>query len=97
MPKPNSYDIGDGVRLKATFTLSSVNTDPTAVKLKVKDPSGNIDIYTYALAQITKSAVGKYYKDIFVDESGEWFYRYEGTGTIEAADERKFIAEVSEF
>ena len=97
MTHPNSYDIGDGVRLKVTFTVNAVNSDPTTVTLRVKDPSGNIDVYTYALVQVTKSAVGIYYKDIFIDESGEWFYRWEGTGAVEAADESYFDVDVSEF
>jgi hypothetical protein len=74
-----------------------VNTDPTAVILKVKDPSGNIATYTYALSEITKSATGVYYKDISIDEDGEWHYNFTGTGTVETADETSFEVEHSEF
>ena len=94
---PTVYDKGDKVRLSATFSVSGVNSDPTAVVLKVKDPSSNIATYTYALAEITKSATGIYYKDISIDESGEWYYRFEGTGAVEAADESRFIGDESEF
>lgn len=96
-PNPNYYDIGDRVHLTAVFTISGVDSDPTAIALMVKDPSGNIATYTFALVQITKSAVGRYYKDISIDESGDWFYRWEGTGAVEAADEASLIGEVSEF
>lgn len=94
---PTTYDKGDRIRLSASFTSNSVAADPTAVVLKVKDPSGNIATYTYALAEVTKSATGNYYKDISIDESGEWYYRWEGTGAVEAADESRFIGDESEF
>jgi hypothetical protein len=82
-----TYDIGDVVRLTGTFTVSSTNTDPTTITLKVKDPSGNTATYTYALAQVTKSAVGIYYYDLAIDEAGIWRYEWTGTGTCQAVAE----------
>jgi hypothetical protein len=93
----NTYHIGQKVRLTATFTALGVNTDPTTVTLKVKDPSGVITPYTYALAQIIRSAAGIYYKDISIDEAGDWYYNFTGTGTVEAADETFLSAEESQF
>jgi len=78
---------GDCPRLQCYFYVSSSLTDPSTVTLKVEDPSGNIDTYTYALAEITKSSTGNYYKDVTVDEEGTWKYRWAGTGTVVAADE----------
>ena len=86
----NVYKKNQSVRITGTFTVSSVNTDPTTITLKVRDPSGNIATYTYALAEVTKSATGVYYKDITTDESGQWFYNWIGTGTVAAADEDYF-------
>ena len=82
-----TYDIGDIVRLTGTFTVSSVNTDPTTITLKTKDPTGNVDIYTYALSQITKSATGIFYKDISIDEAGTWRYEWTGTGAVATVEE----------
>ena len=96
-PNPNTYEIGDKVRIKATFTVSGVKTDPTTITLRVKSPSNVISIYTYALFEITKSATGMYHKDISITESGEWFYRWEGTGAVETADEAYLVVENSEF
>lgn len=93
----NTYDKGDKVRVQATFTVSDVNTDPTTVTLKVKNPAGVTSTYTYALAEITKSATGIYYKDLSVDDDGIYHYRFEGTGTCEAASEHKFEVRKSEF
>lgn len=93
----NSYDINDLPRTTATFTVSGVATDPTTVTLKVKDPSGNTDTYTYALSQITKSSTGVYYKNIPIDEAGDWWYRWEGAGAVVAAYEGYFRVRRSQF
>jgi hypothetical protein len=93
----NTYDKGDSVRLKCTFTVNSVNTDPTTITLRVKDSDGTIAVYTYAGGTITKSAVGIYYKDVTVSNDGIWYWRYEGTGTVIAAGESSFIVRPSEF
>jgi hypothetical protein len=93
----NTYDKGDAVRLKGTFTVSSVATDPTTVTLKVKDSDGTISTYTYALAQITKLSTGIYYKDVTVSNDGLWYYRFEGTGACIAAGESQFEVRRSEF
>lgn len=83
----NLYSKNQTVRITGTFTVSGTATDPTTVTLKVQDPSGNEDTYTYALSQVTKSAVGIYYKDLALDEVGRWFYAWVGTGTVAAGDE----------
>jgi len=92
-----SYDRGDVARVTVTFTLAGVDTDPTAVTLKVKDPSGNIASYTWALGTVTRSAAGIFYKDISLDEAGEWFYRFEGTGAVESASEANLFVLEGEF
>lgn len=97
MTHPHYYDKGDKVHLTAKFTVGGVLTDPTAVICEVKDPSGNVDSYSLAGGTLTRSSLGLYYKDISIDESGDWFYRWEGTGAMEAAEETNFIVEVSEF
>lgn len=81
------FTVGNEVRLSCAFTVNDVATDPTTVTLQVTDPSGNVDTYTYALAQLTKSVTGAYYKDVSVDEFGFWKYRWVGTGTCAAAVE----------
>lgn len=93
----NTYDIGDQVRVTVTFSVGGINTDPTTITLKVKDPSHNVDTYTYALGQLVKSATGIYYKDISIDEAGIWHYRFEGTGAVISADEDYFQVDYSAF
>jgi hypothetical protein len=93
-----TYDIGDVVRVTCTFTNGAgANTDPTTVTLKVKTPAQVTTPYTWALGTVTRSAVGIFYKDISLTMSGEWFYRFEGTGAVESAEEANILVEASEF
>jgi hypothetical protein len=75
----NAYPPGNRVRLQATFTVAGVNTDPTIVTLNVKDPTGTVTPYTYALGGVIKSATGIYYKDVDMDAEGVWEYGFLGT------------------
>jgi len=93
----NTYDIGDGVRVSIAFTVDDVATDPTTVTLKIKDPTPTTTTYTYALATVTKGSTGNYYKDITIDASGTWYYRWTGTGTVVAATEDYFEVRLSQF
>lgn len=89
-----SYISGDAITLTATFANSAgTATDPTAVTLQVKDPSGNVDLYTYSLAEITKSGTGVYTKTISLDEAGWWFYEWQGTGTVAKVHNGKIYVE----
>ena len=93
----NVYDVGDSIRLAASFNIKNVLTDPSSVTLKVQDPSENEDSYTYGAAQITKDATGQYHKDITLDEVGTWYFRFEGTGAAVAAGEGNFEVRATEF
>lgn len=83
---PNYYP-GSSARLQCSFYVSSALTDPTTITLQVMAPSGTTTAYTYALAQVTKSGTGVYYKDVTFDVEGTWKYRWVGTGTCIAATE----------
>lgn len=86
-----TYDIGDQVRVTATLTdLAGTATDPTAVTLTVRKPDGTSTSYTYGAGTVTKSATGVYYKDVDVDQAGEWNYRWTGTGALVVAEEGQF-------
>jgi hypothetical protein len=93
----NTYDVGDGIRLKAQFKVTGSFVDPTIIDLEVRDPLGSIDYYYYASGTIFQEAVGKYFRDIFVNRSGQWWYRWASTGTVLASDEAYLIVERSVF
>jgi len=83
------YDIGDSIRVTCTFTnLAGANTDPTAVKVTVKDPSAHETKYVYGTdPEVVKSATGIYYIDVTIDEQGRWWFRWDATGALTAAVE----------
>lgn len=80
--------------LTNTFTVAGVPTDPTAVSLVVTDPTQVATTYTYAAAQIVKTAVGIYAKDIPCSIAGTW--TYEWIGTVLASDVAAGTWEVQE-
>lgn len=91
-----TYDKGDLLRATGTFTnAGGTATDPTTVTLKVKKPGVATATYTYAGGTVTKSTTGVFYKDLSLDTVGWWFYRWEGTGTVEAAVEGWFEVRAS--
>ena len=91
----NTYDIGDSTRFQSVFTVDGTAQNPTAVFLFVKRPSGTTD--SYVTGDLTNSATGTFYLDDTLDETGIWYYRFESSGTVIAADEGSFIVERSEF
>lgn len=92
------YVIGDGFRLKATFTVDDVVTDPTTVTFKLKDPDGLITTYVYGVnAEVVKVSTGIYYIDVTVSKALTWFYRIVGTGAVIAATEGTFVGLQSQF
>jgi hypothetical protein len=87
------YDVGDGIRITATFTdLSGVVADPSAVVFKVKDPKGTVTIPSTA-----KDSTGTYHADLTLTRPGTWLYRWEGTGAVQAAIEGTISVKVSNF
>ena len=82
------YHEGDTLRLQCSFTISGTLTDPSTVSLLVRSPTATASTtYTYALAEVTKSTTGIYYKDVPFSIEGTWHWRWVGTGTVAAADE----------
>ena len=94
---PNTYDKEDLIRLTGNFAISSVLTDPLAVTLQIIAPDRAAGTYTYAGGQVTKSATGIYYRDISLDQVGRWDYRFEGTGTVQAAADGMFLVRRTDF
>ena len=93
----NTYDINDVARLSSAFTADGTATDPTTITLTVRTPAGVEASYTYALAELTKSSAGVFYRDQDCTESGTWYYRFTGTGAVKAAGEAAFVVRRSQF
>ena len=90
----NAYDIGDVVRLRASFTNSGgAAVDPSSLTLQyqiVKPVAGPLVALVYGVNSIVRAGVGEFYHDLDVTSAGEWRYRYNGTGLNAAAAEGVF-------
>ncbi len=86
------YLIGSLVRLLAEFKdADGVLMDPDEVKIRVLDPSGNQTTKVYLTdAEVIKDADGMYHYDLDASAAGTWAYRWEGSGTGQAAAEHTF-------
>lgn len=91
-----SYDKADLITLSATFkNAAGTLTDPTAVTLRIMDPRGQI--VTYSGGAIIHDSTGLYHMDFSTHSlHGTWWYRFEGTGAIQAGGEKSFVILSSE-
>jgi len=97
------YDIGDLIRLRATFVSTDLVTPADASTITFLTLSGAGTVASYQFTggagggSITRAATGAYYKDITVDVYGPWSYRAIGTGGVQAAEEWQFTVDQSKF
>jgi hypothetical protein len=59
------------------------------VTLRIKQPDATIVVHNYP-GDIMRDGTGAYHYDLAIGESGDWYYRFEGTGAVEAASETLF-------
>lgn len=87
------HHIGSTIRLQATFRNSAGTlTDPSTVVARLLDPRG---AETTPTAQ--NASTGVWYFDTTPTIAGTWFYRFEGSGTVEVSNERSFTVLESKF
>lgn len=87
----STYDIGDTLRLSATFTLNSTNTAPTAIYLYYQAPGSTTVEYSYGGGTVsTGTGTGVYQKDITIATAGTHHYRWQGTGAVATAEQSSF-------
>ncbi len=93
----NVYAKDSLVRVSSEFTVSGTDTDPTTVKCFYKDPNGVVTTLTYGIDNaLVKDSTGKYHVDIFTSVVGNWWYRFEATGSVIAANEAEFVISLSQ-
>lgn len=94
-----TYDRGDSVRITAEFrSLSGTLTDPTTVGFKLRSPRGTVTRLEYNVDPgVVRDGVGIYHTDVDLYLPGTWCYRWEGTGTLQAAEEGTIVVEKSYF
>lgn len=83
------YEVGQTVRLTATFQVSGVSTDPGSVTFQTRDPNGTQTNYTTSSGVVHDSA-GVYHLDVSPTIAGAWGYRVVGTAPVATAHEDSF-------
>ncbi|MDL1909699.1 hypothetical protein FBQ81_03245 [Chloroflexi bacterium CFX6] len=85
------YKRGQKVRCSVEFRVDGILTDPTTVSAKVKSPSGTVTTYVYLTdAALVRDSAGAFHLDVVALLSGQWHFRFEGTGTCTAVEESVF-------
>ena len=88
MPTISNFISGDTVRFSVTFSVSSVNTDPTTVTFRTRNANRVVRSFTYLTdAEVVRSAVGQYRIDLQLDLPGEHWFRWESSGIAPGASE----------
>ena len=88
---------GQLVTLKCTFTVNGVKTDPDAITLSVKAPSGDVTTLTLADEEITRIQQGEYAGFVTVDEVGRWKFRFVSSGECNAVGVGEFDVHATGF
>ena len=90
----NQYDVGDVIRLTATFVDSAgAAVDPSSVYAWhqiIKPALSDVTTIGYGVNSMVKVGTGVYYTDVPVNSSGEWHYRFRGYGANAAAVNNEF-------
>lgn len=93
----SSAEINIGSRAAVTAKFKDEAGDdanPTTVTIRVKKPDGTVVVKTNQ--ELDNPGLGHWVGRFDVDQAGRWYYRVEGTGNVQAADEASFIVPPSE-
>lgn len=72
-------DYLDTEKLRTTFTIDGVDTDPDAVSLKLRSPDGVVTTYLYPDEGVSKEALGIFFRDHTFNQQGVWRGQFIGT------------------
>lgn len=91
------YQKGDLARITGNFkNAAGADADPTTVTFKYTNPAGTITTLIYLTdAALVKDSTGNYHVDVSINAAGMWYYRWQGTGAVETAQEGEFCVEPS--
>lgn len=94
----DDIDIGDVVVVACQFEDCDGNAvDPSVVTLMYKNSNGTTTVVYDGVDGIERVGIGTYQYELDVDVVDLWHYRWEGSGTVIAADEGSFRVSESAF
>lgn len=90
----NQYNVGDMVRLTASFVNSAgVGVDPSSIYAwhqVLKPCASDVTTIGYGVNSMVRLGAGSYYTDVAVNTDGEWGYRFRAYGANAAAVDGRF-------
>ena len=94
----NNYRVGTRIRVSAQFkNASNMLADPTTVTVRLDPPAADTHSYVYGVdSEVVKEATGNYHLDFLADAAGDWAYEWQGTGTVETAQDAILTVSASE-
>ena len=82
------YYVGQRVRVEFEFRLYGVPTDPTVIQVAARNPVTESTVFlVYPNASLTRVGTGLYEADFMVSDPGQWHFRAEGAGVVDAVTE----------
>ena len=79
--------VGQQVLVEAEFRLLGVPTDPTVVRLLIRNPDGGLTVLNFPAETLVRNGTGRYEASVLADASGTWYFRWEGAGVVDAVVE----------
>lgn len=97
LPSLDNIIIGEVVKFTVAIVNSSnVAADPSALRLKLKSPTGIVTTYVFGIAtELVKDSVGNYHADILITDAGSWTYRWESDTPNAGANEGYIVVKKS--
>lgn len=83
-----NYYVGQRILIDIEFRRLGVPTDPTIVQVMARNPADlGVVVLTYPTEALVRTGVGTYEAAIQVSDPGQWFFRTEGAGIVDAVTE----------
>ena len=90
----NSYMKGQRIKVTGTFkdVDSGAYVDPLVVTFRTRSPSGTLANHVYGVdVNVLRTAAGRYRYDLLLDEAGDWWLRWDSSGSHEGANEWRVL------
>ena len=83
----SQYEIDTTIELQCVFlnSLTGVYVDPTLVKVSILDPNGVQTNQNWPGGGVTRDSLGHFHALITPSISGNWTYKWRGSGAATAA------------
>lgn len=82
------WTVGQKAVIEGEFRVKGVPTDPKIISLTTRAPGGELSIANYPSDMLTRREVGQYDGTVILDQPGNWHFRWDGSGDVDAVAEQ---------